>query len=40
MDLSSSDTDSHLMKNSEWGACTYLARSTNIWNRKYGYSNK
>ena len=25
--LSSSDTDSHLMKNSEWGACTYLARS-------------
>ena len=21
------DTDSHLMKNSEWGACTYLARS-------------
>ena len=27
----SSDTDSHLMKNSEWGACTYLARSA-----KYG----
>ena len=23
----SNDTDSHLMKNSEWGACTYLARS-------------
>ena len=23
----SSDTDSHLMKNSEWGACAYLARS-------------
>ena len=31
----SSDTDSHLMKNSEWGACTYLARSA-----KYGIGNK
>ena len=29
--LSTSDTDSHLMKNSEWGACTYLARDA-----KYG----
>ena len=29
--LSSADTDSHLMKNSEWGACTYLARDA-----KYG----
>ena len=31
----SNDTDSHLMKNSEWGACTYLARSA-----KYGIGNK
>ena len=31
----SNDTDSHLMKNSEWGACTYLARSI-----KYGIGNK
>ena len=29
--LSTSDTDSHLMKNSEWGACTYLAKDA-----KYG----
>ena len=29
------DTDSHLMKNSEWGACTYLARDS-----KYGIGNK
>ena len=33
--LSTSDTDSHLMKNSEWGACTYLARDA-----KYGIGNK
>ena len=31
----SSDTDSHLMKNSEWGACAYLAR-----NAKYGTGNR
>ena len=31
----SNDTDSHLMKNSEWGACTYLARDA-----KYGIGNK
>ena len=31
----SNDTDSHLMKNSEWGACTYLARSA-----KYGIGNR
>ena len=30
----SNDTDSHLMKNSEWGACTYLARS-----KTYGIGN-
>ena len=29
--LSAADTDSHLMKNSEWGACAYLCKST-----KYG----
>ncbi len=33
--LSVTDTDSHLIKDSEWGACTYLARST-----KYGIGNK
>ena len=31
----SNDTDSHLMKNSEWGACTYLARS-----KTYGIGSK
>ena len=31
----SNDADSHLMKNSEWGACTYLARSA-----KYGIGNR
>ena len=30
----SNDTDSHLMKNSEWGACAYLARSI-----RYGIGN-
>ncbi len=33
--LSTLDTDSHLMKNSEWGAVTYLCKST-----KYGIGNK
>ena len=32
--LSSSNTDSHLMKNSEWGAVTYLSQS------KYGQNGK
>ena len=31
--LSTSDSDSHLMKNSEWGACSYLSMS------KYGLYN-
>ena len=33
--LSTSDADSHLVKNSEWGACTYLARDAT-----YGIGNK
>ena len=38
----SNDTDSHLMKNSEWGACTYLARSKTygIGSSKIAVNNK
>ena len=38
----SSDTDSHLMKNSEWGACTYLARDATygIGNKEIAVNNK